>query len=218
MALSMRSLVNRRVTNKVVQLQNRLGEFTKPPIESGGLNVKSDLYVAGNLHVSGTIHTAQSGQVVQLGNIGSTGPGQVAQPGQVVNMAVLSNIELNLLESMIVSAQTTDTVFSYTYTPVNANSYILVEYQSNYSLTGDGHDIIEAYIYVDNNLIGKTKQSWVDGTGTRSGTIFPILGRYTNSNMTSKVIRVDINANNSDDDVDVDSDISTWLKITEIRR
>jgi hypothetical protein len=33
----MRSLVNRRATNKVVQLQNRLGEFTKPPIESGDL-------------------------------------------------------------------------------------------------------------------------------------------------------------------------------------
>jgi hypothetical protein len=198
MALSMRSLVNRRATNKVVQLQNRLGEFTKPPIESGDLNVKSDLYVAGNLHVSGTIHTAQS--------------------GQVVNMAVLSNIELNLTETMIVSAQTTDTVFSYTYTPVNANSYILVEYQSNYSLTGSGDDIIEAYIYMNNNMIGKTKQSWVDGTGTRSGTIFPILGRYTNSDITSKEIRVDINANNSNDDVDVDSDISTWLKITEIRR
>ena len=198
MALSMRSLVNRRATNKVVQLQNRLGEFTKPPIESGGLNVKSDLYVAGNLHVSGTIHTSQS--------------------GQVVNMAVLSNIELNLTETMIVSAQTTDTVFSYTYTPVNANSYILVEYQSNYSLTGSGDDIIEAYIYMNNNMIGKTKQSWVDGTGTRSGTIFPILGRYTNSDITSKEIRVDINANNSNDDVDVDSDISTWLKITEIRR
>ena len=196
----MRSLVNRRATNKVVQLQNRLVEFTNPPIESGGLNVKSDLYVAGNLHVSGTIHTAQS--------------------GQVVNMAVLSNIELNLTETMIVSAQTTDTVFSYTYTPVNANSYILVEYQSNYSLTGSGDDIIESYIYMNNNMIGKTKQSWVDGTGTRSGTIFPILGRYTNSDITSKQIRVDINANNSDDDVDVDvdSDISTWLKITEIRR
>ena len=198
MALSMRSLVNRRATNKVVQLQNRLGEFTKPPIESGDLNVKSDLYVAGNLHVSGTIHTAQS--------------------GQVVNMAVLSNIELNLTETMIVSAQTTDTVFSYTYTPVIANSYILVEYQSNYSLTGSGDDIIEAYIYMNNNMIGKTKQSWVDGTGTRSGTIFPILGRYTNSDITSKEIRVDINANDSNDDVDVDSDISTWLKITEIRR
>ena len=36
MSLSMHGLVNRRVTNKDVQLQNRLVEFTKPPIETGG--------------------------------------------------------------------------------------------------------------------------------------------------------------------------------------
>ena len=162
----------------------------------------NNLHVAGNLDVSGTIRAAQF------------------LPGQVVNMVVLSNIELNQTDTIIVTGQTTDTVFSYTYTPVIANSYLLIEYQSNYSLGGNGNEIVEAYIYINNNMIGKTTQRWLDefGGGTRSRTIFPILGRYTNSDITSKQIRVDINANNTDDDVDVYSDISTWLKITEIGR
>ena len=162
----------------------------------------NNLHVAGNLDVSGTIRAAQF------------------LPGQVVNMVVLSNIELNQTDTIIVTGQTTDTVFSYTYTPVIANSYLLIEYQSNYSLGGNGNEIVEAYIYINNNMICKTTQRWLDefGGGTRSRTIFPILGRYTNSDITSKQIRVDINANNTDDDVDVYSDISTWLKITEIGR
>lgn len=216
MSLSMLGLVNRRVTNKDVQLQNRLVEFTKPPIETGDLNVKRDLYVSrntyltnlnisGNLDVSGTIHAAQF------------------LPGQIVNMVVLSNIDLSQ-NALTINAGNTRSVFRYTYTPVIANSYILVEYQTNYSLGGAGNDNVEAYLYstdiINDNRIGQTAQKWVNssGGGTRSGTIFPIVGRYTNSNTTSKELRVDINNITDSDAMTVNSDISTWLKITEIGR
>lgn len=216
MSLSMHGLVNRRVTNKDVQLQNRLVEFTKPPIETGDLNVKRDLSVARNTNLN-NLHVA--------GNLDVSGTIRAAQflPGQVVNMVVLSNVDLSQ-NALTVNAQTTRTVFRYNYTPVIANSYVLVEYQTNYSLIGWGNDSIQAYLYstdvINDNRIGQTIQTWYNdvGGGTRSGTIFPILGRYTNSNTTSKEIRVDVFTNTDADILTINSDISTWLKITEIGR
>ena len=216
MSLSMHGLVNRRVTNKDVQLQNRLVEFTKPPIETGDLHVKRDLYVARNTNLN-NLHVA--------GNLDVSGTIRAAQflPGQVVNMVVLSNVDLSQ-NALTINANNTRTVFRYNYTPVIANSYILVEYQTNYSLGGAGNDNVEAYLYstdvINDNRIGQTAQKWVNssGGGTRSGTIFPILGRYTNSNTTSKELRVDIYNITDSDPLVINSDISTWLKITEIGR
>jgi len=218
----MHGLVNRRVTNKDVQLQNRLVEFTKPPIETGDLIVKRDLtvgrdthlnhlHVAGNLDVSGTILAAQF------------------LPGQVVNTLMLSNANIGQYVNTgqtykTIAAGSTVTLFNYAYTPVIANSYLLIEYQSIYSLIGSQGDSIWAYLYTtddsSDNRIGQTYQQWNNGIGggTRSGTIFPIIGRYTNTDTSLKTIRVDIYNATDADTITVNSDISTWLKITEIGR
>ena len=70
------------------------------------------------------------------------------------------------------------------------------------------------------NRISTTYQYWGNGggTGTRSGTIFPIVGRYTNTNKTAKQIRVDVYNHTDSDAVTIQSNNSTWLRITEIGR
>jgi hypothetical protein len=57
-----------------------------------------------------------------------------------------------------------------------------------------------------------------EGGGTRSGVLFPLVGRYTNTNTSSKILTVDLYNATDADTITVNSDNSTWLKITEIAR
>jgi hypothetical protein len=130
-------------------------------------------------------------------------------------------------------------ICSRNYTPVVANSAILVEYQSIYTLTGPGTDQIQAYIDISFNgsgtRISSTLQKWVGalttipenapdvagysvntGAGTRSGTMFPIVGKYINTSLLQKTINIIVDTTGTNDTVTVQGDISTWLKITEI--
>jgi cytoskeletal protein CcmA (bactofilin family) len=270
MSLSMRALTSRKVTNKDVQLHNRLAQFTVAPTQYDvnvvqdlyvgrntslnkltvrgdltvggdtmvqGLDVSQNLVVAGDTMVQG-LDVSQnlvvagntilqgldvSQNLVVAGNTTCNGTIYAMRylPGQIVNVSMLSKIELNQNASSIVAKATTS-IFSYSYVPKIANSYIIIEYQTIYSLIGSNLDEIYAYLYADNtdNRIGITYQKWINGSGggTRSGTIFPIVGRYTNTDKTAKTIRVDVFNNTDTDTINVNSDNSTWLKITEIGR
>lgn len=143
--------------------------------------------------------------------------------GQLVNIEMLSNTDLGQSVVRDVSAGDIISLFSYSYTPKIANSYLVIEYQTIYFLNGSGADSIDAYIHVTDvskNTISHTYQQWANGAGggTRSGTIFPIVGRYTNTSVTAKSISVEIQNVTDADTVEVAGDISTWLKITEIAR
>jgi hypothetical protein len=182
------------------------------------LDVSGNLTVVGNtaLHYS---HVA--GNLDVSGNVDVSGTILAHQylPGQVVNVMMLSNTDLSQNAISIGGGDVSGTLFSYVYQPKIANSYILCEYQTIYKVGGNGNDYAEGFIFVSNNKISQTYQQWLGtnpGTGTRSGTIFPIVGRYTNANLTAKTIRVDVHT--STDQIDISADNSTWLKITEFGR
>ena len=185
---------------------------------SGNLKVEGDtsfqkLDVSGNLRVEGNLDV--------LLNLNVYGSIQASQylPGQVINVAMLSYSDLGQSAMSIGGGDVSGTLFSYSYQPKIANSYLLFEYQTIYKVDGDGDDYAEGFIFVSNNKISQTYQQWlgtVPGTGTRSGTIFPIVGRYTNASLSAKTIRVDVHT--STDQIDISADLSTWLKITEIGR
>jgi len=145
-------------------------------------------------------------------------------PGQVINMVMLGYTQTDLSQNtLVINPAATTSLFSFSYTPKNTQSYLLVEYQSGYSLGGSGDDQAQAYLYANDgtdNRIGSTLQSWVNslGGGTRSGALFPIIGRYTNTTLAAKTIRVDVFNNTIGDPITVRGDNSTWLKITEIGR
>lgn len=256
MSLSMRALVNRRVTNKNVKSNNVLAKFLYPPIFNGDLLVVSDLYVNGkthltNLDVSGNLYVSNnvdvSGNFVLYGDIDVSGnlvldgdidvsgnldvsgnitsaKSIVAQKfvtGQIANIQILNKTDIGQATTTTLNAAATTTIFSYSYTPKCANSYIVVEYQTKYFFGGGNADSLYAYAYVNDgtdNRVGETYQQWIDaqGGGTRSGTIFPIVGRYSNANKTAKTIRVDVFNNTNDTLTVTGNDIMTFLKITEI--
>ncbi len=238
MSLSMRALVNRKVTNKNVKSNDILAKFLYPPIFNGDLIVYSDLFVKGtthltNLDVSGNLYVSKnvdvSGNTVLDGDLDVSGnitcdQSIVAQKfvtGQIANMRILNKTDIGQAGTITINANVTTTLFTYSYTPECANSYIVVDYQTKYFFGGGNADSLYAYAYVNDgsdNRVGETYQQWIDaqGGGTRSGTIFPIVGRYSNANKTAKTIRVDV-FNNTNDTVTVTGDdIMTFLKITEI--
>jgi hypothetical protein len=175
------------------------------------LDISGDAYVSGNLQVTGDVLSHGTIQADQF------------LPGQVVNVIMLSNIDLGQTNITLGSTDVSTNLFSYSYTPKITNSYLLFEYQTIYYLDGSLGDSIDAYINVDDALgtqeITHTYQVWLNttGGGSRSGTMFPITARYTNTTNVAKTIRVTV-FNNSDDNLTVEGNYSSWLKITEIGR
>ena len=138
---------------------------------------------------------------------------------------MLSQIDLGMSDASFVIGKTPNeaTHFKYNYYPKNANSYVIVEYVTKYSVVGAGNDGATSIVKINGSQVGDTYQRWSDsqGGGTRSGVLFPLYGRYTNSgnnSLTALPIQV-ITYNLTDtDDITIYTDGSTWLKITEIGR
>ena len=246
--------INSRTINRDVQQQDNMVYFNKPLSRAVYPNYfsvpdasntsllvstgspysasasSSLLYNGTNLDVSGNLTT--SGTILASNFL----------PGQVVNVTMLSIGELTQsTPTTIVSSGNTTKICSIDYIPKIANSSLLIEYQSIYTLTGPGTDQIQAYIDVSDNIgnnhISSTLQKWFGaittvpqnapdvggysvntGAGTRSGTMFPIVGKYINSNIGKKTISIKVDTTGTDDTVTIQGNNSTWLKITEIGR
>jgi hypothetical protein len=135
---------------------------------------------------------------------------------------MFSNTDLGQTYKTIASKATVN-IFTMSYTPKYSNSYLIFEYHSVYYLGGAGGDEAWAYLNVNDGTgtrISQSYKTWVNtqGGGTRSSVLFPLTGRYTNTNTTAKTISVDLYNNTDADTINVNSDISTWLKITEVGR
>lgn len=248
MSLSIHRITGQRAINRTVQYDNRLTEFTNPPIHSGDLYVKSNLEVRGNIHSYGDLDISGnqniggnlwvygnervkgnlwvSGNETVVGNLDICGNERIAGtilastflPGQFINMVMIGASNTDISISSLGNVE----VMSYSYTPKNANSYIIAEFQTNYDVAGGSGDYLDAELHIASTLISKTTQKWnattAGGGGTRSGVIFPIMGQYTNANTAVKSIVIRV-VNRTDSDVCIVSrNNSTWLKITEIGR
>lgn len=227
--MSMHGLVNRKVTNRITQMNNRLAEFATPVMRNYDLYVYRNLVVSGygrvkdNFIVDGD--ETVDGNVKVGGNVNVDGyvlP-QTFLPGQVISISMFNNTQLSQTSKTIAAAATVN-IFTLSFTPKYSNSYLIIEYQTIYSLGGGNTDIAWAYLNVNDGVtatrISQTYQGWVNsqGGGTRSGVLFPLNGRYTNTTTAAKTITVDLYNNTDADPITVNSDISTWLKITEIGR
>jgi len=214
--MSMHSLISRKATNKIVQLQTNLVEFLKPVIHQGDLFVRRNFGVYGNANIVGNVTVG--GNV----NVDGTILAKTFLPGQIINVAMLNNTDL-YQNPVTINQGATSNIFTISYTPQYPTSYLIIEFQSVYSLGGGGADEAYAYLNVNDDSghrISQTYQKWTasQGGGDRSGVLFPLIGRYTNTNTSSKVISVDLYNHTDADPITVNSDISTWLKITEIGR
>lgn len=191
---------------------------------SGNLVISNNAFIAGNLDMSGNLTVSgdldMSGNLTVQDNLLVYGTISAMQytAGQVIKTFMFNNVDLGQ-SGQFINGGDTSVIFSFYYTPTSSNSYLLLEYQTIYTFGGSNADEMYAYMYVSGGQISSTYQHWVNGGGggTRSGAIFPIVGRYTNTNTSAKLIRVDV-YNHTDDIVNVQSNNSSWLKITEIGR
>lgn len=195
---------------------------------SGNMTMVGDYDLSGNMNMVGDYDL--SGNISTFGNLDVSGNitcrntivASKFVAGQVINMAIKSYSELGQTGTTTITTGVTTNLFTYSYTPKNATSYLIIEYQSEYKLNGAGNDDITAFVFVDGASYGESWQWWyaadVGGAGTRSSVMFPIVARYTNTNTTAKSIIVKVYNNTDADTVTVTGNTSTWLKITEIGR
>jgi hypothetical protein len=164
-----------------------------------------------NLNLSGT------GNVVISGDVTATGTIRSAAAGQVLNMAMLPP---NATGTVLVNSTSFTNVAQVTYTPVSSNSFILIEYATAYEISGINTDSFQSEINVAGTQItyGFQQYSGTAGGGGRSGSLFPLMGRYTNSSTSTITINVNARRISSDDNFSVYRDGSSWFKITEIAR
>ena len=150
-----------------------------------------------------------------------------AQPGLLYNNAIL-DVSGSVNPTKWTKGQTINTVFlagndpsfnqtdassvgissglvaSYTYTPRSNNSKIIVEYDALYDITGFNGDIYNSFMYVNetagNNQIAKKSQNFAPqaGGGTRSSTIFPIMGAYNNSGLSNITFNIMLTSSTQD--------------------
>lgn len=176
---------------------------------TGGFEIVNSSYLGLILSVS------DSGNLVAGGSITP----QAWNAGQVIKDTILSNTEVTISTTTI-GTSTSDTDFlTYSYTPVSSNSYLIIHYHlGDYTFdSGTGNDSYFSRIKVDGAEITYANQSTVNGF--RSGVLFPLTGRYTNSNTTAKSIVVACRRESADDNITIaNTATSMWLRITEIAR
>jgi hypothetical protein len=231
--MSMSGLINRRVTNRLTQMNNRLAEFAQPVMRNYDLYVYRNFVVSGNEEIKGNSTINEDllvkGDEKVNGNINADGYilAKTFLPGQIINMVMFNNSEINQYVNenqsyLTIPQMSTVNLFTFNYTPKYFNSHLIIEYQTSYFLSGAGNDQAYAYLNVDDDgnfmRISQSYQKWVNtlGGGSRSGVLFPLVGRYTNTNTTTKTISVDLYNATDNDPITLNSDISTWLKITEV--
>lgn len=166
---------------------------------------------------------AQSGNAGKvLKTDGTNASWQAPAAGQILNVAMFSASDLNKTGSTSISSDAYTTMLSMSYTPVSASSYIIIELSVEYAIGGYGNDDFFSNIMVNGTMITHGHQSFTSnaggGGGTRTGLLYPLVGRYTNSSTIAITIATAVRRGTADDGVTVYWNDATWLKITEIAR
>ncbi len=157
------------------------------------------------------------GNSVIMNNILDINPPYVA-PGTVLSMSILNYTGVNQASTTTISSTSYGVIATGSYQPVSNNSTIIFEYNSVYSINGDSADDFFSNIIINGSEISYNHQIFENssGGGTRSGTIFPIIGAYRNTSSIPIIYGIQAKRGTSDDNITINGDNSTWLKITEI--
>lgn len=138
------------------------------------------------------------------------------------NDALLNHIDASRNETAISSG----TIARYSYTPKSNNSKIIVEYSGYYIIGGNstgGEDTFQSLIKVIRGSdavidIAKRVQHFRsgDGTGSRSSTMFPIMGAYTNTGISNIEFQINFSSAGGDVVQFFKSYFDACMKVTEI--
>ena len=167
--------------------------------------------------------SASVGQTLTVENIIVNGTiTSVYEPGDVIKMSAYNASDLSM-DSISINSYSYAEIGSTTFTPKSSNSYLVFEFNVSYyidSLTVANDDFY-SQITVDGSEIVFSRQIYEIGQsgGTRSGVLFPLFGRYTNSSTSSKTISIKAKRGNTDDNlIIVANSVSGFLRVTEVAR
>jgi hypothetical protein len=142
--------------------------------------------------------------------------------GEVINTRVYNNSDLGMSATTTINSTTYTNIAIITYTPKSSTSHLWIEFDANYDYSnGTTADDFFSRITVGGSVISEKNQIMIGqvGGGTRSGVIFPISGRYTNSSTSGIAITVQAKWGSADDAIRVyGSSTSGYMRIQEIGR
>ena len=161
------------------------------------------------------------GKSQSLANITSSGifmtQGTFSAPGSIVGGLFLNGTSgLGLAGGVTISPlainRTThntiwQTVATINYTPKSTSSRLCIHFDIDYVISGSGKDAVSSRLFVDNltsSIMFKTQAfRTVQGSGTRSPTIFPISNVVKNTALTSRQILIQVYVGATDDQLNV---------------
>jgi len=142
--------------------------------------------------------------------------------GETINTRMYDYNELSMSATTTVGITSFVRIANINYTPKSSSSYIWIEFNANYDFNnGTTVDDFWSNITVNGTEIAAINQRFLNasGGGTRSGVLFPISGRYTNSSTSGIAITVSGKRGSADDDLRVfGSSTSGYMRIMEIGR
>ena len=151
----------------------------------GNTNPTSTLTVDGT--ISKTVYN--SGEVIKVSYYNASSPE--------------INLELSSVPgSGVGTAGNVTPLFTVDVSPISSNSTIIIEVWLFYTISGYGSDTWSSMITLSGiNIAVQTQYFNGGGTGggTRSGTLFPIKGFYTQSNQSNLTFEIQVQADSSDD-------------------
>jgi hypothetical protein len=216
------------LTAKDTQGGTGYADFLKTINSSTGASSPNKFFRLNNIGTLEIINSAYSAAIFTVSDSGNLAVAGSINPttwtaGQVIKDTMLSNTELTI-STTTVATSTSDTDFmSYSYTPASASSYLIIHvHVASYEAAktgGSGTDSYFSRIKVDGNEITYGAQYTRDTYTFRSGVLFPLIGRFTNSNTAAKSITVGVRRDSADDSITiVNSATALWMRITEIAR
>lgn len=144
--------------------------------------------------------------------------------GEVIRTIALQQTGFNQAASTTITSSNPSVptvIATYSYTPVSANSKLIVRYSTNYNVPGGSADQIAGAININGSALITRQQTWnsFSGGGTRGGTMFPIEGVYVNTGVSAVTITIVSYRVSGDDQTIVDntSTLPATLVITEVQ-
>jgi hypothetical protein len=141
--------------------------------------------------------------------------------GEVIATRMYNFSDLNMSATTTVGVNTYVRIANLTYTPKSSSSHIWIEFSCVYEIAGAAADDFYSNITVNGTEVVYNRQIWINGAGggTRSGALFPISARYTNSSTSGIAITVQAARGSSDDNgTFVGNSVSGYMRIMEIGR
>ena len=159
-------------------------------------------------------------------SVGSITPGSY-NPGDIIQMRAFKPGDSGVYTAgTAATSNSNECFFSCSFTPRSTTSYLVVEMCAKYECTASasGNDDYLSTLTINGpsgTEIGFSYQRFsLVGGGDRSGVLFPLTGRYTNTSTTAKTICANVRRSTADDNIVFDNDNqgSMTMVVTEIGR